>query len=123
MSNVEALTVSDWLRVYEVVEQIGIAASSICTCHRLTGCSIHGPQPREHRVVCKRCPVLTWNISGVCDHCTRKDASSDPSPSSGALGAVDGDEGTANAPASGPELSNHPVRALRIVATREGGSE
>lgn len=38
-------------------------------CPSRRGCVTHGPNPRDHSVICRTCPASTWNISAHCDDC------------------------------------------------------
>jgi hypothetical protein len=37
-----------------------------CTCGSVYGCYQHGPQPREHAVICRKCPKGTFALDGWC---------------------------------------------------------
>jgi hypothetical protein len=43
-----------------------------CTCGSREGCAEHGPQPREHPVLCTMCYLrTTWAVDGICNECHR----------------------------------------------------
>lgn len=44
-----------------------------CTCGTRRGCHTHGPEPRHQATTCSHClRQRTWNLTGICDHCTRQ---------------------------------------------------
>lgn len=48
-------------------------ARPACGCPSRLGCHVHGPQPREHAVLCRTCRRPTWAVTAICDRCAEQE--------------------------------------------------